>query len=435
MAKCKNDILLNRVSVEPVNKETALTLKAVEALPGCKTIITDSYVDVTGNKNFKKTHKPENRFECDATGCLTGTEYLEANGNATYFAAYNAAEFATGLITLYVKPEEAGAGSVTVTIGNDAQLTAADVYTVNYTAEDIKEDGYVPVIIDLSQAPTSTIPEEDGGWEDPSATGAYIKVATSVAAGISSISIYDSIDDFIVNEVIQISCVSGIEGTNELSVLETECANSGYDTSEVDPLELTLTGKMVTPNFWALNPRAAKGDKEEAFDNVTEEFTIADKGDGHGVVTLPGTAEECGWIKAQIAESCDIVDSELELISVPTIVDIDENQYLTLDADNGATDVTFNSALIGEKVKITYAKKVRVQNHHVFSIDNVGDRKYDLTYVWEYSDGTKTRWIFHNVLITSFPLGITNEETEFEFTISVVPNPNGYEFESWDIIG
>lgn len=432
MAKCKNDILLNRVTVNPLNKDTVLTFKATEALPACKTIITKNFVDASGQVNYKKTHKPVNRFECDATGCLSGTQYLSAEGNATYFAAYNANDFANGIITLYVKPETAGAGEVTVTIGNDAQLTNADQYTKTYTASDITEDGYVPILVNLSEPPTTTV---GTGWENPSASGAYINITTSVAAGISSITIYDSIDDFVVNEVIQISCLSGIEGSSELSVLEAECANAGYDTSEVDPLELTLTGKMMTPNFWALNPRAIKGDKEHGFDNVTEKFTITDRGDGYGVVTLPGTAEECGWIKAQVSDSCDIVDSELELLSIPALVDLEENQYLTLDAENGATDVVFNSALIGEEVKITYAKRVEVQNHHVYSIANVGDRKYDLTYTWEYEDGTKTRWVFHNVLITSFPLGITNEESEFEFTVSVVPNANGYEFESFDIIG
>lgn len=436
MAVCRNEILLNRITKEPVEKETVVTLKVLDELPDCKTIIANTYYDVTGMVNYKRRNRPTNRFECEPVGCLTGTLYLEANGSASYKAEYNATEFANGIMTFYVKPDAEGAGSVTVTLSDTSDFASADVYTVSYTANDIGADGYVPIVVDLSQTPTSTIPAEDGGWT-PTDNGTYFKIQTSVAGGISSISFFDSIEDFAVNDTVQISCISTFDGTDELSALEAECSDPGYDTSDTSPIERTLTGKLLTPNYEILNPRGRKGDKTVGFEQITKEFTVGEMdGQDYGVVTIADKAsDECGFLKAQLADACEPTESELQLLTIPTLVDIDEGQYLVIPGVDGSTDVVFNEELVGEKVLITYPRKVQIVDHRTYSINNVEGKRVEMSYKQLYSDGTKKMFVYHNVLITSFPVSASNEESEFEFTFSIPRSLYGVDYESWRIIG
>lgn len=439
MAVCRNEVLLNRITKEPIEKETVVTLKVLDELPDCKRIIANTYYDVSNMVNYKRRNRPTNRFECEPVGCLTGTLYLGASGSASYKAEYNATEFANGIMTFYVKPNTAGAGSVTVTLSDDSNFTNADVYTVSYTANDIGADGYVPIVVDLSKEPTS---EAGTGWTATD-NGTYFKIQTSVAAGISSISFFDSIEDFAVNDTVQVSCISTFDGTDELSALEAECSDPGYDTSDTSPIERTLTGKLLTPNYEILNPRGKKGDKTVGFEQITKEFTVSEKTvtvdegtDTYGVVVIADkAADECGFLKAQLADACEPTESELQLLTIPTLVDIEEDQYLVIPGEDGSTEIIFNEALIGEKVLITYPKKVQIVDHRVYSINNVEGKRVDMSFKQLYSDGTKKMFVYHNVLITSFPVNASNEENEFEFTFSIPRSLYGVDYESWRIIG
>lgn len=58
-----------------------------------------------------------------------------------------------------------------------------------------------------------------------------------------------------------------------------------------------------------------------------------------------------------------------------------------------------------------------------------------MTYEKKFSDGTKEVWIYHDVLLTSVPMGITNEETEMEFTVAIPKSANGVDYESYTIVG
>lgn len=433
MAVCRNEVLLNRITKEPVEKETVVTLKVLDELPNCKRIIANTYFDVTEMQNYKRRHRPENRFECEPVGCQTGTLYLGANGYASYKAEYNATEFANGIMTFYVKATKDG--TVTVTLADDAQFAKADVYTVNFKASDAGADGYIPIVIDLSKVPDSVIPVESGGWV-PTDTGTYVKIEVSVEAGISSISFFDSIEDFAVNDVVQISCISTFDGTDELSALEAECSDPGYDTSDTSPIERTLTGKLLTPNYEILNPRGRKGDKVEGFEQFTKKFTVVEKGEDYGVVVIADKAtDECGFSKAQLADACEATESELQLLTIPTLVDIDEGQYLIIPGEDGSTEFVFNKELVGEDVLITYPRRVQVTDHRTYSINNVEGKRVELSYKQLYSDGTKKMFVYHNVLITSFPVSASNEEQEFEFTFAVPRSLYGVDYESWRIVG
>ena len=48
-----------------------------------------------------------------------------------------------------------------------------------------------------------------------------------------------------------------------------------------------------------------------------------------------------------------------------------------------------------------------------------------MSYIKKYTDGAKYRFVFDNVLITSFPDAITEDEGEFSFTVSTQPDANG----------
>lgn len=438
MAKCKNDVLLNMITTKQLSKNTAVYFSVLDELPDCKKIMANAYVDVVGRTSYNSHKRPTNRFECDAYGCLTGTLYFgpegeegqEVNGSATYKAQYDATEFANGAITFYVAPTEDN-GSVKVTIGDKADLANTDVYEFAYTADMITDDGFVPVIIDLTAAPTEVIGE---GWV-ASKSGAYIKIESDKAIGLSSISVFDDINDFAVTDVISGSCLSTIEGSDDIDALESACLRGGYDTSTDTPIERTITARMLTPNYWKLNPRGAKGDKTEGFVQTTISATVVDDGTGeHGMVVLADMAENCGWLTAQISDACNVTESGLELLSVPTMVQTDAGHFLALKGEDGATNLVFHKDLIGMEVLISYPKKAAVQNHSVYSMDNVGSRRVRITFVTETSDGVKDVFVANDVLMTSFPMSITEEETEFSFTIAIQRDANGINYERYQIV-
>lgn len=434
MAVCRNEQLLNMINKESLEQESVVTFKLIDELNDCKRIIANTYIDIAEMQQYRRRHRPTNRFECEPVGCNTGTLYLGANGYATYKAEYNATEFANGIMTFYVKADTDG--KVTVTIADDVKLANADVYEIDFKKSEVTSDGYIPIVVDLSKAPTSVIPAESGGWV-PTDNGTYVKIEVSVAAGISSISFYDTIEDFAVNDVIQISCLSSIDGTDELSTIEAACSSPGYDTSDTSPIERTVTGKVFTPNLDRLNPRSKRGDKTVGFEQFTKTFKVEDKDGEYGVVVIPDKAtDECGFSKAQLKDACEPTESELTLLSIPKLVDIDEGQYLIIPGEDGSTEYVFNKELVGEEVIITYPRKVQVTDHLEYSIRNVEGKRVEMTHKQLYSDGTKRMTVYRNVYITSFPMGVTNEEQEVEIGFAIQRGMNGkVDYESWRIVG
>lgn len=429
MTRCKNDIFLKMISKNPLNKETVVSFNALSSLPDCRLILAKAFLSNSGATEWNRLEKPVNRYECNFAGCLTGTQHFSANGYGVYrIWGEDTTEWADGIITMYAKPNTATAGTITVTISADSAFTNADVYEIEYASTDIKDDGFVPITVDLAKTPDD---EEGTGWT-PSAIGAYIKIATSVAGGISSIAIFEDIEDFVINDTVQIMCLSGIDGTDDLDTIENECMKGGYDKSTDSPIERTITGKILTPNYWKLNPRAGKGDKTKAWEQTTAKYTVASyDGGAFGIVSLEDKyADECGFIKAQMLGTCTAEDSEMEMLSVAGEYALDVTQFVV----NG-NDIIVNASLIGEELIVTYPREATVTNHHRYSMDNVGKTRYRMAYETVSSDGVKTHHQIDDVLITSFPMSISNEETEFEFTIAIQRGVNGINYETWEVIG
>lgn len=420
MSKCKNDMFLGKIRMNKLSKETEVTFNVLDALPECRIIRANKVVnDVV--VNWARYDIPQNRFECEAPACgNSGTAYVGAN-EAIYFVHGDATEWASGVITFYVK----NATQVVVKVSDTKAMTNADSYTI--TVGSAGADGFAPVVVDLSQTGTAV-----GDGYTPSASGAFISITpTGSNAGISSIGVYDSMDDFAINAVVKISCLSGIEGDTAIEAAEATCWDEGYDTSSDISLERTITGKLLTPNFNLLNPLLGKGNRTDGFEDVTVDMVVGED----GTFTISDAfAEECGFYGAMVADPCNITDSMLDLISIPVPVALTEKQYQIIEQADGVKQFRFNTALAGKHVVVSYPRAVEIENW-IADERNLNTRKVRMTVPYCTSDGVRYVKVFNNVLITSFPEGITNEENEFEFTIAIRKDSFGHFYHLNRILG
>lgn len=422
MGRCGNDVLMKKVSVEKLSNSTEVEFRIRKDLPDCKKIDTKNTVSGTGAYN--RYAKPANRFECLRKGCVnSGTlTVAAADSNVLYRAPYDATEWAAGVVTFYVKTN--AANTVTVTIGDEQTLANSDVYTVNIAASDITDDGYAPVFVDLSKPPSS---ENGSGWT-PSANGAYIQLSSNTAnTGFSSISIFDTIEDFELLDVVKVSCLSSIGGTYDLEMVEAVCQDSQLN-DEISSLTFPLTGREVTSNYWKLNPMMGKGSNTTGFEMVNVEKEIP----SNGIVTLPDVNQDvCGYIGVQLTDGCDA--EMLSLLSVPGVVDVDEGHFLAVKSGS-STNIHFNTSHSGKNVIISYPRAVEIEEM-VANPDNLNGVHTGMVVTKKLTDGTKIVEVFENVYVTSFPATITGEQTEFAFTITILRDSDGNFFRVQKIVG
>lgn len=427
--KCKNQELLKKISIEKIDQNMEVTFAVLDDLPDCKKISADRYVSIDGTQSFNRYKRPVNRFECDSLGCLSGTLYVTAGGSVVYRAQYDATDFVSGVITLYTIPGDPST-TLTVKIASDNQFTDADVYTVTVPKAAAMDDGFAPVLIDLSQTPSSV---EGEGWT-ASPNGAYISISSEQAFSLSSLSILDSMEDFEINDVVKVACLSGLEGTEDIDAAEATCISSGYNTDTAPTFTRTVTGGLVTPNYRKLNPFIGKGEKTTGFINETVEKTVVASQDGqYGIVTLADMAEECGWVYVAISDSCNVTDAKLERLSIPTLVNVDEKHFLVIRDSEGVTTLYFNKELIGTEIRIAYPRTAALKNEYVADMENVGMRRTRMSYVVKQNDGISVMRVYNNVLVTSFPATINTEETSFQFTISIQMDNEGHYYREWII--
>lgn len=433
MARCNMDALLDKISEKKLTKQEEVSFTLHVDLPDCRKIDTKNYETAAEGASYNRWTKPLNRFECLRNGCTnTGTLTMaSANDAVLYHANFDANEYAAGVLTFYVKPATTPA-TVTVTISSDKALTNADVYTVNIASGDIQDDGFAPVFIDLAQAPAS---ETGTGWS-ASVAGAYIQLSASVVTGYSSLSLFESIYDFEINDTVKVGCLSEIGGSFDVDALEATCTEAGYDDS-LSNLEYTVTGNLVTPNYWKLNPLLAKGDTTVGYFPNTVEKTVESYQNGaYGHITITDAyQDECGYWAAQIADDCNFSDAFLTQLSIPIMTTIDEGHYQVIKNDDGTTDVIVNAALIGKNIRVSYPQEVTIESELVADVENLNAVHTRMTVPRETSDGVRYLLIFDNVLITSFPATINTEETEFSFTINIQRNKDGIFFRRQQIAG
>lgn len=425
--RCNLDALIKKVGIDKLSKEVEVSFALHHNLPDCRKINTRKYVatDETGSLGYNSLKKPVNRFECMRKGCVnSGTLSMNtASKSVTFKAQWDATEYSAGAVAFYVDTAGLAASAfpitLTMTIGEAQALANADVYTRTLQASEVTDDGFIPVVIDLSKTPDDT---EGNGWTPGAVT--YLKLSADKIVGYSSIAIYDSIEDFMTNDVVKVGCLSDIGGSFDVNAIAATCLNAGYDDS-VDSFTYNVTGTTVTPNYWKLNPMIGKGTETEGFEIVTSKKTIVTSGD-YGKITLSDLfQDECGYVTVQKAEDCDITDSFFKQLGVPTLVALDEDQFQVIKNADGTTDLFFNSAVVGGEVLVSYPRMADVEEE-VLSSENIGETRVRMSVPVVTTDGVNYIYIFDNVLITSFPFTINNSsETSFSFTITIQRDENG----------
>lgn len=423
MANC-NEILLKKITAKPLTDRSVFKFALREDLPDCKRIKTDNYlafVDDSGEAidgaalNFNKFLRPNNQFECLKQGCsTTGTLCPSSAGRLIYRAQWDARDFENGVVTFYVQ----GDGNVEFMISDTDTFANADKYTV--APGNKGADGFKPVVVVLTDAPDSTV----GNGYTANRNGAYISIKVPAGMCISSIAIFDSILDFEINDVIEVGCLTSLDGDEELEALQSRCSEGGYSTEDIT-VERTIVGNKVTGNYRRLNPKLKKDNSvKNGFLPVDKTFIVEADGD-YGTVTIPDMDHDrCDFIGVQRNDGCDVTEAMLSRLSIPTKVDLDDGHYFVERQDNGNTVIYFNKALTGVEVIISYPQKAEVERM-VANADNIGNVKVSATEIIYYDDGTTIIRTYNNVLITSFPGSLSTEDTEFSFTIAIMKDADG----------
>lgn len=411
MGRCNNAAVLAKIGQKKIDNNAEISFSVRRELPDCRKI--DAKKAVGATLPYNRYLKPVNRFECDPVGCSTYGTATVATA-AKYFAEFDATEFAAGVITFYAKPTEYPT-TVTVTVASESALTNADVYTVTLTQDMEMPDGFVPVLIDLSKTPTS---EVGTGWA-PSASGAYINIAVDKEAGISTITVLDSIEDFETVATVKMACISSAGGSYDLSAVEEACREAELDDS-LSTLSFPITCNLITPNWYLMNPMYEKGEQVEGFKPVTakktvEAYTVGGKDYGRVIIT-DAHDTECRFWAVQIADECTPFESNLAELSIPFLADIDEGHFIVL---RGAeVSVIVNAAHVGEEVLIAYPQKADIEEF-VFGTDEINSVRTSMTVPYCFEGNVEEVHVYDNVLVTGFPFGLSNSATEVSFTITV----------------
>lgn len=426
MGRCSNEVLLKKVGLEKLDKNTEIDFRLRRDLPDCRKINAKSYVATSAadRLSYNKFKKPANRFECNRVGCVTSgvLSMNNASETVTYRAMFDALEWSDGVVTFYVEPDPALADSdypitVSLAVSESIDFTNADVYEVTVEKSQVEDDGFAPILVNLANVPASV---EGSGWT-PDSTGAFIRLSADKKAGFSSIAIYDSIDEFDLLESVTISCLTTVGGTFDLEVLNQRCQEAKYN-DEVQTLNFPVTGTNITPNYLNLFPMMGKGDAREGYLMGTVEKTIG----ADGKVTLADASQDvCGFITVQGADSCDVLDATYIMSSANRVTDVDDMHYIVVKNQDGSTDIVFNTSQAGVKVLIRYPKRAEI-NRKVLNADFLNSAQLSMSVPWKLTDGTEAVFTFNNVYITSFPLTVVSDgDQSFAFTLAIGRDANG----------
>lgn len=430
MARCGNEAVLELVSQKALQQNTQIDFRLRRDLPDCKKINTKNYVAISGEYTQNKYKKPENRFECGRTGCVNTGLLMMAVADETvdYRAMFDATEFAAGVVTFYVYPDAAAEFPITLTfkISDKDDFTEADVYTKTIAQTDVTADGFVPVTVNLASTPSSV---DGGGWT-ASENGAYIRLSADKIVGYSSISIYDSIDDFDLLEMVTISCLSSAGGSFDLEVLAGQCQQAQYN-DQVNTLNYPVTGTKISSNYMNLFPMMRKSAVSEGFDMVTVEKTVSADGK---IVLADLDQSVCGFITVQANDACDVSEATYTQSSATSIADVDDGHYIVVKNADGTTELVFNTSQAGIQMNVRYPKKVEVERWDA-NANNLNSANVSMTVPYIMSDGTKYLYVFDNVFVTGFPAALAQTEPNFAFTLSIGRDEEGNFFYVEKVIG
>ena len=436
MAKCKNEKFMSTIGVNKLTKNVEVDFDVQRNLPDCQKISAGRYVSTEAdNPRYDRFRIPKNQFECMQGSCVNSGTLFNEGAETVYKFKLDAKEFAAGILTFYAY---GATGNAEVTVSDSATFTNADKYVINLADMSHGEDGYTAVVVDLSQTPTDI----GTGWSTEG-DSIYVKIKLSAATGLSTIAMFESMDDFAVSTHVIARCLTGVDGSFDLDVAERTCFKGGqYDTSDLSGIEKTVSYKAITPNFWRLNPMYTKGYLTKAWDRETVEMTVkALTGTDYGYVTLDDIdQDECGFISIQVLYDCrdsqNTAEAMLERLAIPSKVDMDGGHYQLIDNGDGTTMILFNNMHIGRSILIAYPKVVEVADSFDITDENVNEVHTRMSYVKCYTDGSKYRFVYNNVLVTSFPDAISeDDEAEGELTLNIQRDANGRFGYAYRIIG
>lgn len=428
--RCDRDELIAKITTNKLDKRTVVSFALLGGLPDCKRINARDYYKVVDSThalvdttlNYNKYDKPENKLECVSFDSCLNTGGLAVGDAANYIMfrlPYDGTKFSSGIVVFYVKGFT-GAKDVTVELSNTETFTNADSYTVSVVGKGAE---YVPVVIDLSATPTAV---EGNGWT-AAVTGNYMTINVADANGvISTIALFDSIADFEINDVVQMGCLTTIEGDDAIDAAEATCVTSAakYDTTSPS-FERTLTGRKVTENYQKLNPLIGKGDAKKAFEIHTLKFTVT-QGTGYGEVVIADMyQEECGFVT--VDSGCDL----LIRYGLTAEVALDDDHFLVMPQADGTTKILVNEHLVGKEVTISYPRESEVKEL-VADIDNVDDIRVKLYVPYTLSNGKRMAKVYENVLVTSFTDNLGEDETEFSVTVSIQKAVDGHYYHIYE---
>lgn len=451
MNKCNlNRVVAQKVGYNKVEKTQEVDFNLSTDIDACVKINTKNYLAYEGATApvYSRLAVPQDMINvCAVKGCKnTGTLIISTKNegsdsnythtaSATFAKATNAVLISAGIVYFYVDFPKAGTYTVDLTIGDikDSELTNGDKYTQEVT---VTSEGYKPISFDLSMAPSEDV---GTGW-NPTTSGitmqidVYTQDATEAGymVGLSSISIFEDVEDLATNEVVKLGCMTGIEGDDTIDAMEEQCLGAQYDTSTTS-VERTITASTWTPNVMMLNPLIHRTEVTEGFYIATVEMTVAQdaENENYGSVQLADSYDEvCGFIYSSIADSCNINDSILTRINNPNLMNLDERQFQVINSflnptvDVEGSKLYFNKALVGKTVIISYPRAVEVEEF-IATEAGINERRAQMSYTKKQSDGVVEVHVYDNVLITSFPQTINNSNSEFSFTISVQRDKNG----------
>lgn len=451
MNKCNlNRVVAQKVGYNKVEKTQEVDFNLSTDIDACVKINTKNYIAYEGATApvYSRLAVPQDMINvCAVKGCKnTGTliistknEGSESNythtASATFAKATNAVLISAGIVYFYVDFPKAGTYTVELTIGDikDTELTNGDKYTQKVT---VTSEGYKPISFDLSVAPSEDV---GTGW-NPTTSGITMQIDVTSAdsteagymVGLSSISIFEDVEDLATNEVVKLGCMTGIEGDDTIDAMEEQCLGAQYDTSTTS-VERTITASTWTPNVMMLNPLIHRTEVTEGFYIATVEMTVEQdaENENYGSIQLADSYDEvCGFIYSSIADSCNINDSILTRINNPNLMNLDERQFQVINSflnptvDVEGSKLYFNKALVGKTVIISYPRAVEVEEF-IATEAGINERRAQMSYTKKQSDGVVEVHVYDNVLITSFPQTINNSDSEFSFTISVQRDKNG----------
>lgn len=434
--KCRNEKFMSTVGFNKVTKNTEVDFDVQRNLPDCQKVSAGKYISTEAEgARFDRFRIPKNQFECMRGDCVNSGTLINGGSETAYKFKLNAEEFAAGVLTFYAYGTS---GTATVLLSASSSFANADSYEISLSDMAQGTDGYTAVVVDLTQTPTDV----GTGWSKDG-DAIYVQITMSAATGLSTLAFFESMDDFAVSTHVIARCLTGVDGSFDLDVAEQTCFKTGqFDTSDLSGIEKTVTFRAITPNYWRLNPMYNKGKLTKAWDKEAVEAEVkALTGTNYGYVTLDDLDQsECGFTSIQVLYDCresqNVADALLERLSIPSKVDMDEDHYQMVDAGDGSTMILFNEVHIGRSVLISYPKVVDVADSFEISDENVNELRTRMSYTKCYTDGTKYRFIYNNVLITSFPDALSeDDDAEGELTINIQRDANGRFGYAYRIVG